>query len=90
VAGNLDNVFRGVGSRRGEKRDDDVIDGVAGRVGQLAQRRGPGGPNVFTREAQDFFGDRARVRAGDANDAESSAAGRCGDGSDGVAEVQKF
>jgi hypothetical protein len=33
VAGNLDDIFGGVGTRRGEEGDDNVIDDVAGRVG---------------------------------------------------------
>ena len=42
MAGDFDYVFGGVGTRRGEVRDDDFVDDVAFVVEQFAEGRGPG------------------------------------------------
>ena len=87
VAGDLNDVFCAIGFWGGEEGYDYVVDGVAGRVGEGGELRCPGSPVRRFAEEEDLLRDFTRGGAGETEDADASAAGRSGDGRDGIAEL---
>ena len=85
MARDFDHIFGGVGARRGEISDYDLIDGAAVCVRQRRQGRGPRIPcGGSVCESQNSFDDRPRIGAGNPDDADPATAGRRGDGRDRV------
>jgi hypothetical protein len=83
MAGNLDQILRGIGAGRGKKRDDDVIDEVSALIHQIREGRTPGPPFVARAEAEHAGRDGARIRAGQAHHSNPGSSWRRGDCRDG-------
>ena len=87
MGGDFDNVVGGVGMRLRKKRDHHFVDALLGAgLDQLAEEGAVG--FEFMRQPQHVRGDGARLRAGEADYAQTSAARRSGDGDDGVVQLQ--
>ncbi len=83
VSGDLEEVFAGVGVRRGEEGDDGFVKlRASGGIEDVGEAGLRGCERSFEREERG--GDLLRLRAGEADDADAAAAGRRGDGGDGV------
>jgi hypothetical protein len=73
VAGNLDYVLGGVGTRSGEVCDDDLVDGAAIVVEKFAEGGRPGAEIAF--QGDEGGGNAGGIGAGQAYDANGAAAG---------------
>jgi hypothetical protein len=82
VTGDLDHIFGSVGSWRGEVCHDDLI-----HVLQLRERHSPWPPLEIIGKFQDFRSNRARIGAGESNDADSPTAWRRRNGNNRVFKV---
>jgi hypothetical protein len=73
VASDLDDIFGGVGARRGEVGDDDLIDGSAVGVREGGKS---GSPGLEFRRFEKLGCDGARVRTRNPNDTDAASAWR--------------
>ena len=87
VAGNLDQVFRGIGFGAGEVGSDDLIDPMAIGVVELSEVRPPRLPIDVRKKCRGNF---ARPRAGEANDSKPSPSGRSRKRDDGIGKLQNL
>jgi hypothetical protein len=76
VAGDFDDVFGGVRTRRGEICGDDLVDTLAVVIEQFSERGGA--RSEIRMQFQEGAGDGNRLRAGETNYANSAAAWRSG------------
>ena len=87
VALELDDVFARVGMRRAHDEGDGFVDGLGG-VANDAAIDGAAARGLFKRRArggsENAVGDRKRIRAADADDADARRARGCRNGGDGV------
>src|SRR5208337_4252893 len=84
MAGNLDDVFRRVGVRAPETSDHNLVQNSAAlRIAKLAQR-GPLGFQRQVRETDEAGGDFDSLTSRQAHHPQAAAAGRRGNGHDGV------
>src|SRR5436190_15787692 len=88
VAGNLDDILRGVRARGFEERRHHLIDRLAFRVDQFGELRGPRAPGRRIAKAQHTFGSGTSIGPGEAHDPEAAAPERGRNSSDGVVKVQ--
>jgi hypothetical protein len=82
----LDYVLSGIGMGRGKEEREAVVDRRAARVAKIGER----GVTWRGERARHGLDDRARVRPGDAYDADSAAPRGRGDGGDGVRRPQRW
>ncbi len=88
VAGDLDYIIGGVGVRLGEKGDDNFVDAIAGRgIDQFAEVSAIRLEFVACDSRSMGCAIAGRFSAGETHHADAAAAGRRGDGNDGVVEV---
>src|SRR5438067_5465704 len=89
MAGLFDDVIRGIGMRFGEVSDDHFVDAIGRiflvRLNQFSENRASGFEFMLQLEHRE--GNRAGIWSRKADDADSAAARRSGDGHDSVVEV---
>src|SRR5215469_2046401 len=86
MARDLDQILGGVRTRLLEERDYHLVDGVALRVQKVGQVRLP---RAEIDRGQELPGNGARGITGESHHSEAGAAGRSGDGNDGVGELHE-
>jgi len=68
MAGDFNDIFRRIGTRRFKVSHDNLVDDIAALVKKAGEGGRPGSPLVPGGEFEDSFRDAARVGAGQTND----------------------